>query len=95
MPRFPWVAPRGRVLSWRSAVAAGALVVIGVLIAVQTGGIGPVGMDAGSARMLRAGAVSGLGAGSAGGLNANAHEPGAGSFPPVTVTPSRHPAAAE
>ena len=94
MSRFPWVAPRGRVLSWRSAVAAGALVVIGVLIAVQTGGIGPVGTDAGSAHMLRAGAVSGLGAGSPGGLNANAHEPGAGSFPPVTVTPSRHTAAA-
>ena len=94
MSRFPWVAPRGRVLSWRSAVAAGALVVIGVLIAVQTGGIGPVGTDAGSAHMLRAGAVSGLGAGSPGGLNANAHEPGAGSFPPVTVTPSRHSAAA-
>jgi hypothetical protein len=44
--------------------------------------------------MLRAGAVSGLGAGSPGGLNANAHEPGAGSFPPVTVTPSRHATAA-
>jgi hypothetical protein len=29
--------------------------------------------------MLSAGAVSGLGAGSPGGLNANAHEPGAGS----------------
>ena len=94
MSRFPRVAPRGRVLSWRSAVAAGALVVTGVLIAVQTGGIGPAGTDAGSARMLRAGAVSGLGAGSPGGLNANAHEPGAGSFPPVTVTPSRHPASA-
>ena len=94
MSRFPWVAPRGRVLSWRSAVAAGALVVTGVLIAVQTGGIGPAGPDAASAHMLRAGAVSGLGAGSAGGLNANAHEPGAGSFPAVTVTPSRHAAAA-
>jgi hypothetical protein len=94
MSRFPWVAPRGRVLWWRSAVAAGALVVTGVLITVQTGGIGPAGTDAGSARMLRAGAVSGLGSGSPGGLNANAHEPGAGSFPPVTVTPSRHPAAA-
>jgi hypothetical protein len=93
MSRFPWVAPRGRVLSWRSAVAAGALVVTGVLIAVQTGGIGPAGTDAGSAHRLRAGALSGLGAGP-GGLNANAHEPGAGSFPPVTVTPSRHPAAA-
>jgi len=93
MSRFPWVAPRGRVLSWRSAVAAGALVVTGVLIAVQTGGIGPAGPDAASAHMLRAGAVSGLGAGSAGGLNANAHEPGAGSFPAVTVTPSRHAAA--
>ena len=68
MSRFPWVAPRGRVLSWRSAVAAGALVVTGVLIAVQTGGIGPAGTDAGSARMLRAGAVSGLGAGSPGGM---------------------------
>jgi len=94
MSRFPWVAPRGRVLSWRSAVAAGALVVTGVLIAVQTGGIGPAGPDAASAHMLRAGAVSGLGAGSPGGLNANAHEPGAGSFPAVTVTPSRHAAAA-
>ena len=94
MSRFPWVAPRGRVLSWRSAVAAGALVVIGVLITVQTGGIGPAGTDAGSAHMLKAGVVSGLGAGSPGGLNANAHEPGAGSFPPVTVTPSRHSAAA-
>lgn len=28
-----------------------------------------------------------------GGLNANAHEPGAGSVPPVTVTPSRRPGA--
>src|SRR5580704_2466733 len=61
------------------------LAVTGVLIAVQTGGIGPVRTDAGSAHMLRAGAVSGL-AGSPGGLNAYAHEPGAGSFPPVTVT---------
>jgi hypothetical protein len=94
MSRFPWVAPRGRVPRWQAAVAAGVLAVTGVLIAVQTGGIGPAGTDAGSARMLRAGAVSGLGAGSPGGLNAHAHEPGAGSFPPVTVTPSRHAATA-
>jgi hypothetical protein len=93
MSRFPWVAPRGRVLSWHSAVAAGALVLACVLIAMQTGGIGPARTDAGSAHMLRAGAVSGLGAGSPLGLNANAHEPSAGTFPPVTVTP-RHPATA-
>jgi hypothetical protein len=94
MSRFPRVVPRGRMPRWQAAVAAGALAITGVLVAVQTGSIGPVRTDAGSAHMLRAGAVSGLGAGLPGGLNANAHEPGAGSFPPVTVTPSRHPAAA-
>ena len=52
MSRFPWAAPRGRVPRWQAAVAAGVLAVTGVLIAVQTGGIGPVRTDAGSAHML-------------------------------------------
>ena len=92
MSRFPWVAPRGRMPRWQTAVAAGVLAVTGVLMALQTGGIGPAGTDAGSAHILRAGAVSGLGAGSPGGLNANAHQPGAGGGP-VTAAPSRHHAA--
>jgi len=67
MSRFPWVAPRGRMPRWQTAVAAGVLAVTGVLIALQTGGIGPAGTDAGSAHILRAG----LSADSAPGLPAD------------------------
>lgn len=86
MSRIPLVPPRGRVLSWRSAIAAGVATVTCVVVAVQTAGIGPVGADAGSAHMLRAGAVNGLTAGSPGGLNGDGDESGAVSGSAVTAT---------
>jgi len=93
MSRFPGVPARSRLLTWRTAAAAGVVAVTGVLIAVQSAGIGPIRTVAGSAHMLKTEPVSALNGGSPAGLNAGTLEPGAGTFPAATVTPSRHPAA--